>query len=83
MVDRVERRQQFKGGFRTKREAQRALLDALASIEQRAYVDPIRQSVADFLLEEWLPARTPKTAGGRGHRGQLGIGTWNDYRAII
>ncbi len=82
MADRVERRQQFRGGFRTKREAQRALIDALAALDSGGYVDPARQTVADYLLEDWLPARRPKGGSGRGHRGQLGIGTWTDYRNV-
>ncbi len=83
MENRVERRQQFKGGFRTKREAQRALIEALSSIDRGTYVDPASQSVADYLIDEWLPERKPRGNGHRGHRGQLGIGTWNDYQLIV
>jgi integrase len=83
MQDRVERRQQFRGGFRTKRDAQRALNDALASLDKGTYVDPARETVADYLLEDWLPARRVRDGGGRGHRGQLGIGTWSEYRSSI
>lgn len=83
MENRVERRQRFRGGFKTKREAQRALIDALASLDNGTYVDLDRQSVGDFLIDDWLPARKPRQSGGRGHRGQLGIGTWTDYRNVI
>lgn len=83
MEDRTERRQQFRGGFRTKRDAQRALVDALSELGRGTYVDPRRQSLAEYLQDEWLPGRRPTTGAGRRHRGQLGIGTWNDYRGII
>jgi integrase len=83
MQQRVERRQQFRGGFRTKREAQRALIDALSALNKGDYVEPTRQSVLDYLQDDWLPSRQPKPGGGRGHRGQLGIGTWHEYRGLI
>jgi integrase len=83
MADRVERRQQFRGGFRTKKDAQRALIDALAALGKGTYVDPARQSMSAYLLEEWLPSKKPAGGGGRRHRGQLGVGTWNDYRGLV
>jgi integrase len=83
MENRSERRQQFRGGFRTKRDAQRALIDALSTLGKGLYVDPTRQSLDEYLLHEWLPSRKPAPGSGRRHRGQLGIGTWNDYRGII
>lgn len=79
----MERRQCFEGGFRTKKDAQEALVKALSSVHEGKHLDPSDQTLGDYLLEEWLPARKPTDDSGRGHRGQLSIGTWADYRGII
>jgi integrase len=50
------RRQRTKGGFRTKRECQAALNDAIAAVQGGTFVEPSRRTVRSFLLEEWLPA---------------------------
>lgn len=51
-----ERRQTRRRGFATRREAQRELTRVLTSVDDRAYVEPKRQTVATFLTETWLPA---------------------------
>ncbi|MDP8969675.1 MAG: Arm DNA-binding domain-containing protein [Actinomycetota bacterium] len=50
------RRQQMKGGFATKREADRALREVLRTLDVGSYVAPSQQTVAGFLVDEWLPA---------------------------
>ena len=54
-----KRRQHSKGGFRTKKECQAALNDALAALRVGTFVEPSKRTVASFLLEEWLPAMQP------------------------
>ncbi|MCZ7662730.1 MAG: Arm DNA-binding domain-containing protein [Thermoleophilia bacterium] len=56
LVDRVERRQQVKTGFKTKKDAEAALNDALSSLGQGTYVAPAKLTVEEFLRDEWLPA---------------------------
>jgi integrase len=55
-VEREERRQQERGGFRTKREAEIALAEALGELRRGQHINPSRVSLSDFLEEEWLPA---------------------------
>lgn len=50
------RDQRRKRGFRTKREAQAALTELLSSVHRREYVPFSRQTVGQFLVEDWLPA---------------------------
>lgn len=50
------RRQKWRSGFRTRREAQRALAEDLARINRGAYVEASRLTVAAFLRDEWLPS---------------------------
>lgn len=83
MADKVERRQQFRGGYRTKKDAQQALTAGLRSIDTGSYVDPSRQSLAHYLLDEWLPGRKPRQGTGKRHRGQVSLGTWSSYRSDL
>jgi hypothetical protein len=50
------RRQQTKGGFKTKRECQAALNDALAALRAGTFVEPSKRTLERFLVDEWLPA---------------------------
>jgi hypothetical protein len=50
------RRQQTKGGFKTKRECQAALNDALAALRAGTFVEPSKRTLESFLVGEWLPA---------------------------
>jgi integrase len=68
------RRQRSKGGFRTKRECQAALTEALAAVRTGAFVEPSRRTVGSFLAEEWLPAV---------RRTNLRPSTWANYRIHI
>lgn len=51
-----KRRQRTKGGFATKRDAQRYLTDALARIDGGAYTSPSKMTLGEYLTGEWLPA---------------------------
>jgi integrase len=55
------RRQRSKGGFRTKRECQEALNEALAALRTGTFVEPSQRTLGVFLVDEWLPTiRPPK-----------------------
>jgi integrase len=49
------RRQKWVGGFRTRKEADRALAEAVVRRQEGAYVEPTKQTVGEF-LGEWIPA---------------------------
>jgi len=51
-----KRRQRSKGGFATRKEAERFLTDTLARLDSGSYAPPSKLTVADFLEREWLPA---------------------------
>ena len=51
-----ERRQARRRGFRTRREAQEALDQLRVKSKQGTYVAPKRQTLREFLEQEWLPA---------------------------
>src|SRR5215218_6799496 len=69
-----KRRQHTKGGFRTKHECQAALNEAISALRSGTLVQPSRQTVASFLVEEWLPA--VRMAG-------LRDSTWASYRMNV
>ena len=72
-LDSEGRRQQKQvGGFRTKKDAQAALNEALAGLQRGTYVAPSRQTVAAF-LELWID----------GARSELAITAWTNYGDII
>lgn len=50
------RRQKWHGSWSSKREAQAALPAIVGSIHAGTYVEPAHATVAEFLLDEWLPA---------------------------
>jgi integrase len=50
------RRQRSKGGFATRRDAQRFLTDVLARLGDGSYAQPSKLTLAEFLEGEWLPA---------------------------
>jgi integrase len=51
-----KRKQQTKGGFKTKRECQAALNDALAALRAGTLIKPSKRTLESFLVGEWLPA---------------------------
>ena len=54
-----KRRQYSKGGFRTKKECQQALNEAISTLRTGTFVEPSQRTVAGFLVGEWLPAMRP------------------------
>jgi len=56
LVQRVERRQGCRSGFRTKKDAEAALNDLLGELQHGTYVQPAKITLAEFLSGEWLPA---------------------------
>ena len=50
------RRQASKGGFRTQKDAQRHLASVVVSVGDGTYVEPSKQPLARFMVDEWLPA---------------------------
>jgi integrase len=50
------RRQRSKGGFPTRRDAQRFLTDVLARLGDGSYAAPSKTTLGEFLEGEWLPA---------------------------
>ena len=66
-----KRQQRSKGGFRTKRECQEALNEALARLREGTFVPPSQRTLGSFLLDEWLPAVQPPS---------VRPSTWLSYR---
>lgn len=64
------RRQQMKGGFATKRDADRALRELLRTLDTGTYVAASSLTLGGFLADEWLPAMRPPT---------LRATTWTEY----
>jgi integrase len=50
------RKQRWRGGFTTKRAAERALADAVARIGSGGYVEPSRLTFGAYLTDRWLPS---------------------------
>ena len=53
-----KRRQQWVGGFRTKRDAEKELVERVAAATAGTYVEPTKQTVREFLVD-WLAAVEP------------------------
>lgn len=70
--DRGRRRQQEVGGFRTKKDAQAALNEALADRQRGTYSPPSKTTVREF-LDEWHD----------GARTELALTAWTNYGQII
>ncbi len=62
------RRQVSKGGFRTRREAEAARVEALNALQSGTWVRPERLTVREFLEKEWLPTQLPPTLEESTHR---------------
>jgi integrase len=54
--DSGRRRQRWKSGFATRREAQAFLTDVLGRLGDGSYAQPSKITLAEFLTSEWLPA---------------------------
>jgi integrase len=64
------RRTVSKGGFRTKRECQDTLTEALSAYATRGYNEPSKATLTEFARNDWLPKR----------RSQVRPSTWESYR---
>src|SRR5215217_6456665 len=51
-----KRKQRSKGGFATRKDAERFLTDTLARIDTGSYAQPSKLALGDYLEREWLPA---------------------------
>ena len=51
-----KRRQASRGGFRTRKEAQRHLAGVVVQVGEGIYVEPSKQPLGRFMVDEWLPA---------------------------
>lgn len=51
-----KRRQKWHSGYRTKKEAERARVELLANVDAGSYIDPSRQTLAEYLVE-WQEAK--------------------------
>ncbi len=65
------RLQRKRGGFTTRKEADRALCELLTSVEGGTYVNSSTTTLGQYLREEWLPATAPPRTKWE---------TWNDRR---
>ncbi len=70
--ERGRRRQKWHSGFKTKKEASQGLTAILAKLQAGTYVEPTRQTVAQY-LREWLPAI----------KSTVRPGTWSSYRTNV
>ncbi len=68
-----ERRFLTKGGFRTRRECERAMSDALALYGRGGPAAPSRQLLGEFLRDEWLPVQ----------QARLRPSTFAGYRRVV
>lgn len=67
------RRHVTKGGFRTRRECERSLHDAMALYGRGGPAAETRQTLADYLVHEWLPVQEAR----------LRPSTFHGYRRVI
>ena len=68
-----KRKQQTKGGFPTKKAAQQAARLAEQMVADGSYIEPTRQTLAEYLTTEWLPAV----------RSQVRPTTWGHYEGNV
>jgi integrase len=67
-------RQRTKGGYRTKRECQDGLNEALTRMREGTFVQPSPRMLRAFLVDEWLPAVRPP---------RVRPSTWASYRMAV
>lgn len=68
-----KRRQKSKGGFRTRKEAERAFAEFRDAVRNGAYVEPTKTTLGQFLVDEWLPST----------RSTVRPGTYEHYSAEV
>jgi integrase len=69
----ARRRQQTKGGYKTKKACEDGLNEAIAKQRAGMLVKPSRRTMATFLVDEWLPTVRRRTR----------LSTWANYRTNI
>lgn len=57
-------KQTWRGGFRTKKDAERALHEIVGQIDSGTYTKPVRQTVHQYLRDDWLPFIAEQVAAG-------------------
>jgi integrase len=57
-----KRRREWHSGYRTKRDAEAARVEILSRLQRGEYVAPSKLTVADYLEDRWLPAKTATLA---------------------
>jgi hypothetical protein len=79
-----KRKRVWHSGFATLSDAVEARTRLLRERDTGSVIDPSRQTFAEYLRDEWLPSREPVTGrAGRGHRGKVGVQTWDSYRGDL
>ena len=79
-----KRKRVWHSGFATLSEAAEGRTRLLHQRDTGVAIDPSRQTFAEYVRNEWLPSRAPTTGrAGRGHRGKVGIHTWESYRGDL
>ena len=54
-----KRIRRWHSGYGTKREAEEARIEILSRQQRGTYTEPSKATVAEFLLQQWLPAKKP------------------------
>ena len=57
-------KQVWKAGYATKREAEAALKEIVSQVDVGTYARPTKQTVAQYLNDDWLPSLDSAVAGG-------------------
>lgn len=65
--------QKKKGGYRTRAEAGRALNRVLAQVADGTWQVPVKDTLGQYLLEDWLPGKKPSVRPT----------TWEGYRWLV
>ncbi len=52
-----KRIRKWQSGFATKREAEEERIEILSRLQRGSYVEPTKLTLAEFLREQWLPAK--------------------------
>lgn len=65
-----QRKQKWHGGFKTRRDAEHALVEIVQSLDKQTYITPQRVTLSEFVRDEWLSMM----------RTQVKVSTWDSYR---
>jgi hypothetical protein len=76
-----QRRRDWYSGYKTRKEAEQARTQLLHDLNKGNYIDFQNETLAHYLLDQWLFSRQPnanRVTGG--HRGQVSLRTWSTNR---